>query len=210
MVSDSGRLFDSRGPILGALLYGYVSKLNHQGTAGFSLRVHLPGQPILGCPIFDPQPYGVLVVGPSNQISHSGAASLTISHSGEATYPRPPRFGERDPSVLHSKWIWGALGFLPGVSGPFWVVLGSNMVQHGPTLKKTLPCGGRGGLGFPPYGRFSSCHLPRRRPRKARRADVGLLALWVGASGGVSLPGGFNQTRFGVVLFQGTLWWGWF
>ena len=33
-----------------------MSKLNHQGTTGFSYCFHLPGQPILGT-YFDPQPH---------------------------------------------------------------------------------------------------------------------------------------------------------
>ena len=36
--------------------YGCGSKLNHEGTAGFGPRCHLPGVPFW-VPIFDPQPY---------------------------------------------------------------------------------------------------------------------------------------------------------
>ena len=39
---------------------GYGSKLNHQGTAGFSPWFYLPGFRFWGYPIFDPQPNGTL------------------------------------------------------------------------------------------------------------------------------------------------------
>ena len=49
------------GGLFGPLLSGCGSKLNRRGYAGFGPCFHLPGQPIFGYRVFEPQPSSLTV-----------------------------------------------------------------------------------------------------------------------------------------------------